>query len=249
VKPKIAIIVGAEELSLPNARAKYRGAVEQAGGDPVLVPPPRYLASVPELLERFDGVLLPGGADVDPELYGGRSHPSVTPAPEGVDQFQMEAARAARRAGIPTFGICRGVQVMNVAFGGTLYEDIDAQHRSPAGPKLRHVQTPDFARDETTHRVEVTPGSKLSSVLGAISLDTNSLHHQALRRVAADLKPVATTHDGIVEAVEIAEHPFFIGVQWHPEELAARDEPSRALFSGFVAKASERAQRRAARAS
>src|ERR1022692_452205 len=124
VKPKIAIIVGADDLAKPNARAKYRSAVEQAGGEPVLVPPPQYLASVPDLLERFDGVLLPGGADVDPELYGGRSHESVTPAPEGVDQFQMEAARAARRAGIPTFGICRGVQVMNVAFGGTLYEDI-----------------------------------------------------------------------------------------------------------------------------
>lgn len=250
MRPKIAIPVAADELANPNARAKYRNAVEQAGGEPVLIAPPHYMASVPDLIERFDGVLLPGGADVEPDMYGGRDHPAVQPAPPGVDAFQIEAARAARRSRTPLLGICRGIQVMNVALGGTLYEDIAEQYDAPNGMRLRHQQTPDLARDETSHRVEVVAGSTLASLLGTTSLDTNSLHHQAVRRIAADLRPVAAARDGTVEGLELREgHPCFVGVQWHPEELAPRDEPSRSLFRGFVACAAERAQRRTARVS
>ena len=250
MKPRIAIPVAADELANPNARRKYRTAIEQAGGDPVLVAPPQYLASVPDLLERFDGLLLPGGGDIDPELYGGREHPAVRPAQPGVDGFQIEAARAARRAAMPVLGICRGIQVMNVALGGTLYEDIEAQHDVRGGPRVRAEQTPDHARDETTHALEVTAGSKLANLLGTTSLAANSLHHQAVRVVAADLIPVAKTRDAIVEGVELQDgHPFYVGVQWHPEELVSHDEPSRSLFRGFVAHAAERAQRRTARSS
>ena len=250
MRPKIAIVVGADELEKPNARAKYRRAIEQAGGEPVLVSAPRFLASVPDLLERYDGLLLPGGGDLEPQLYGGRDHPAVDRSNPDVDQFQIEAARAARRARLPALGICRGIQVMNVALGGTLYEDIATQHDPPGGLRLRHQQTPDHGRDETTHRVEVAAGSTLAAQLGETSLATNSLHHQALRRIAAPLQPVAKTRDGIVEGVELHEgHPFYVGVQWHPEELTERDEPSRALFRGFVAAAAERARRRAERVS
>ncbi len=250
MKPKIAIAVSAHELGKPDARAKYRFAVEQAGGQPELVGPPQYLASVSELLERFDGLLVPGGADVAPTIYGSREHPAVESAPEGTDEFQIEAVRAARRAGIPCFGICRGIQVMNVALGGTLYEDIEDQFEPPNGLRLTHKQTPDHARDETTHVIEVASGSTLATLLGTTSLATNSLHHQAVRRVAAGLQVVATARDGVIEALELPEaRALFLGVQWHPEELVTRDEPSRRLFRGFVERAAERAQRRTARAS
>lgn len=246
MKPKIAIAVDASELDKPGARAKYRFAVEQAGGLPELVGPPRFAASIPDLVERFDGVLLPGGADVAAALR----HPAVDRAPAGNDEFQIEVARAAKRAGIPFFGICRGMQVMNVAFGGTLFEDIADQYESPNGLRLQHQQTPDHARDETTHVVEIAQGSVLARLVGTTSLATNSLHHQAVRRIPAGLRPVASARDGVVEALEpVDARAFYLGVQWHPEDLVKRDEPSRALFRGFVADAAVRAARRTTRAS
>ena len=250
MKPKIALPVAGDEVAKPGARAKYRGSLERAGAEPVLIGPPQYMASVPDLIERFDGVLLPGGGDVEPELYGGLDHDAVRRVPPDLDAFQIEVVRAARRSRTPLLGICRGIQVMNVALGGSLYEDIADQYEAPGGMRLRHEQTPDMARDETSHRVEITAGSLLATLLGTTSLDVNSLHHQALRRVAADLVPVAAARDGIVEGLELREgHPCFVGVQWHPEELSERDEPSRSLFHGFVAFAAKRAAGRATRVS
>ena len=248
--PRIAITARPGEPDKPDARAKYRRAIEEAGGQPFLIAPPQYVESVADLVERFDGLLIPGGRDIAPEQYGGRDHESVELEPAGVDDFEIAAARAARRGRVPTLAICRGLQVINVALGGSLYEDIVAQHVAPGGSTLRHRQTPDHARDETTHPVDITAGSKLASMLGATSLAVNSLHHQAVRRIAADLIPVAAARDGVVEAVELqGDHPFYIGVQWHPEELVGRDEPSRLLFRGFIEHAGVRARARAARAS
>ena len=248
--PRIAITARPGEPDKPDARTKYRRAIEQAGGNPVLITPPHYIESVGDLIEGFDGLLIPGGGDVAPELYGGRDHESVKREQTAVDEFEIVAARAARRARVPMLAICRGVQVINVALGGSLYEDIAQQHEAPGGRSLRHRQTPDHARDETTHQIDVVAGSKLATLLGTTSLAVNSLHHQAVRRVAADLIPVATARDGVVEALELQDgHPFFVGVQWHPEELIGRDEPSRSLFRGFVAQAGVRAGSRAARAS
>lgn len=250
MRPRIAITASRSDVGKPEARRRYREAITQAGGEPVLIAAPDYLASVPDMLERFDGLLLPGGRDVDPEAYGSRMHPTVDPAPQELDAFELEAARACKRLRIPTLGICRGIQILNVAFGGSLYEDIDAQYAPSNGVRVRHMQTPDHARSEPTHRVEVEAGSQLAALLGATSLDTNSIHHQALRRVAADLAPVAHARDGVIEGVEMREgHPFLVAVQWHPEDLVGRDEPSRSLFRGFVAQAAQHASRRAAQAS
>ncbi len=217
-----------------------------AGGEPVLLgglPP----AEVPSALEPFDGVLLPGGLDVDPDEYGGQPHPAVELAGAEVDALEQAAARHARRAGMPMLAICRGIQVVNVALGGTLYEDIDDCYDPANGLRLRHQQTPDRARQETTHVVDLKAGSRLCALAGASAVATNTLHHQAVRRVAADLEPVAWSRDGLVEAVELrGRHPFYIAVQWHPEELVGSDEPSRRLFRAFVDAAAQRAAGRRA---
>lgn len=222
-------------------RQTYRDAVTAAGGEPVLVGPVAS-TSLPAVLADFDGLLLPGGTDVEPATYGGVRHPSVDLAHPDRDALELEAARFAKRSGLPTLAICRGMQVVNVALGGTLFEDVPDQYEPPNGLKVRHYQTPDFSRKETTHDVDVKAGSKLAQIAGAAAIATNSMHHQAVRRIAYDLEPVAQARDGIVEALELrGEHPFFIAVQWHPEELFDTDEPSRRLFARFVEAAAHRA--------
>lgn len=244
MKPRIAITADAQRLDEPNYLLAYKRAVEKAGGEPVLVADGGD--DVAAALSHYDGVLLPGGADVDPSEYGGRDHPTLSKAPEAYDRLELAAARAALRSGVPTLGICRGVQVMNVALGGTLWEDLPEQYDPPAGELLQHRQTPPHPRYEATHPVDIADGSLLASVIGSRMTPTNSMHHQALRRVAHDLVVVAQTRDGIIEAVEARpSHPFFLGVQWHPEEMVEVDGPSRALFLQFVASASKRAGSRA----
>jgi len=244
-KPRIAITADPGRTVKPEYLRSYRKAVEAAGGEPVLVIPTD--AAVETTLQEFDGLLLPGGADVDPAVYGGREHPAVFKAPESLDRFELTAARAAKRMDLPTLAICRGAQVMNVALGGTLLEDIPDQHESENGLKLRHQQVPEHGRQEPTHAVDLQRGSKLHELFGGGTVHTNSMHHQALRRIPHDLVAVAKTRDGIVEAVEARDnHPFYVGVQWHPEDMVERDEPSRALFRELVARAAERARRRTA---
>jgi putative glutamine amidotransferase len=244
MKPRIAITVGPDDLERGNTRRAYCAAVERAGGEPHLV---SKLASgfSAGSIAQFDGILFPGGDDVDPSLYGGRPHGAVRFAHPERDALELEAVRNAKRCGLPTLAICRGMQVVNVALGGTLYEDIADQYERPNGLKLRHQQMPDFSRKETTHDVDLRAGSKLATILGAAAIRTNSLHHQAVRRIAYDLEPVAHARDGIVEALELrGDHPFFVAVQWHPEELVDNDEPSRTLFSAFVEAAARRARGR-----
>ena len=243
-KPRIAITADAKRKDDPNYLRSYRQAVESAGGDPVLL---TSAEDAETALQAFDGLLLPGGADVDPAEYGGREHPSVTKAPPMLEALELDAARAAKRQDIPTLAICRGCQVMNVALGGTLFEDIAEYYEPSNGLKLRHQQTPDHGRQEATHPVDFQPGTLLHETVGAGTIATNSMHHQALRRISYDLVPAARARDGIVEAVEARDnHPFYVGVQWHPEDMISNDEPSRALFRSFVWSAAARARRRKA---
>jgi len=245
MKPKIAITADAERIDDPEYLLAYRRAVEKAGGEPVLLHEVVEPEAVADALEQFDGLLLPGGADVDPAEYGARDHPTVSKAPEAYDRLELEAARVALRRDVPTFAICRGIQVMNVALGGTLWVDVPDEFEPRDGLKLEHRQTPPHARHEATHPVDLKEGSTLARVIGSRMAPTNSMHHQALRRVAHDLVPTAQTRDGIIEAVESrSNHPFYVGVQWHPEEMIEVDEPSRTLFAEFVRRAADRARRR-----
>ena len=244
MKPQIAVTAGPDDLKRDRPFEKYRLAVERAGGEPVPVGNlPR--GDVAKVLAKYDGLVIPGGPDIDPSTYGGRPHPAVQASHPDRDSLELEAARYAKRSGLPTLAICRGMQVVNVALGGTLYEDIDDQFEASNGLKLRHRQTPDWSRTETTHHVDVVANSRLASIVGASAVATNTLHHQAVRRIAHDLEPVARARDGIVEALELrGEHPFFLAVQWHPEELIDADEPSRRLFARFVEAARRRASGR-----
>jgi putative glutamine amidotransferase len=183
-----------------------------------------------QLYDLLDGLLLPGGEDVDPALYGEARHEKCGPSSPELDEVELTLARWAVDDGKPVLAICRGIQVLNVALGGTLYQDIAAQ--IPGGAE--HVKHRRGPRDFLAHTATITHGSRLALILGATSLPVNSLHHQAVKDVAPGLAVVAQTPDGIIEAMEVPEHPFAIGVQWHPEELVDVDARSQKLFDALV---------------
>jgi putative glutamine amidotransferase len=226
--PRIAIVPC-------RAMTDYAESVRRAGGDPIELD---RLAELPaDLAAHFDGVLFTGGGDVDPALYGETPHASYLPAEEGRDAYEIALARAAVGAGLHVFAICRGMQVLNVALGGTLVQDIPTMMNGA----LEHaVPEPRFA---LAHEVWVTKGTRLSTLLrdklveGDI-LQVNSRHHQAVSTVASGFIVSATAPDGVVEAMERPGDPFCVAVQWHPENFWRTGE-FRPLFEGFVDAARE----------
>jgi putative glutamine amidotransferase len=208
----------------------YARAVERAGALPVIVPPLTTNESAARILDAADGLLLTGGEDVDPALYGAARHPSVTDVSTERDATELALLAAARERGKPVLAICRGIQLMNVAFGGTLIQDIPTQHPGA----LAHDQAD--ASERRVHDVAVEPGSHLAEALGVAALKVNSFHHQAAGRVADRLRATAWSPDGIVEGLEWAGDEWWaVAVQWHPEELDARTESG--LFRAFTERA------------
>jgi len=207
----------------------YTQSVLNAGGLPVLIPAGIDLPRLRDLCSHLQGILFTGGADVDPQRFGGATHPRVYGIDPARDDLEISLVNLAVQARLPFMGICRGIQVINVALGGTLYTDIADQLPTAA----KHDSYPDWPRDYLAHPVTVLPGSRLSALLGCPQVQTNSLHHQGVAHLAPGLKAVAFTPDGLVEGVELAEHPFGIGVQWHPECLPDH-AAMRALFKGLV---------------
>jgi putative glutamine amidotransferase len=205
----------------------YIASVERGGGQPVVL---STSDDPSEVLRRVDGVLLTGGLDVDPALYHQPQHP--TTEPDGArDRFEVPLSQAALARDVPLFAICRGVQVLNVAAGGTLVQDIPSEIRT----NLNHsVDQPKNAR---SHDVTVTPGTRLASSLGArADLDAcavNSRHHQAIGRVAPSFVVSAVAADGVIEAIERPDATFCVGVQWHPENFWRTGE-FMPLFEAFV---------------
>lgn len=208
---------------------KYVQAVLRAGGVPVILPLEIPAGAFAQLLGRIDGLLLTGGADIAPALFGGIPHPRVYGVLESRDKMEIELVRLAAEQKKPFLGICRGIQVINVALGGTLYTDIGDQLPNP----LKHDQFDGIPANFLAHEVSVEPGSRLSSVLGGTKFSVNSLHHQGVERLAPGLKATACAPDQLIEAVELADHPFGVGVQWHPEWLQDH-EPQRQLFQAFI---------------
>jgi putative glutamine amidotransferase len=199
----------------------------------VLLPPLQGDQLLRSIYDRLDGILLSGGEDVAPDRYGEAVHDKCGHIDPERDVAELALTRWAIRDRKPLLAICRGIQVLNVAMGGSLYQDIEAQ----VPGALRHPWYPDHPRDLRAHPVSVTPGSRLAHILGDGTVPVNSLHHQAIKAVAPGLVVVARAPDQIVEAVEYPEHPFAVGVQWHPEELAPTDPGARRLFGALVSNA------------
>jgi putative glutamine amidotransferase len=219
------------KLSLNRA---YFDAIESAGAVALPIPIVHDPARLRHLYELIDALLLPGGADVDPRRYGAvaRDDCNLNVVPE-LDEVEFRLAQWAMADDLPLLGICRGIQVMNVACGGTLWQDVMVEgvvHTS-------HDQEP---RDALVHDLEVQAGSRLAKILGTNRLRVNSLHHQAIRDLGSGLSAVARSSDGLVEGIELPSHDFAVGIQCHPEELVGKQEWSARLFAGLVAAANQR---------
>ena len=216
----------------------YVESVKLAGAEPVVLANTDDPAVV---LRRVDGILLTGGLDVDPSLYGEAAHPKTEPAPER-DRFEIPLSKAAIERDVPLFAICRGVQVLNVAAGGTLVQDI------PSTIETDLPHTIDLPKDCLAHPVRVLSGTRLASALGPPtrldSCSVNSRHHQAVGQVAPSFVVSATSPDGVIEAIERPEASFCVGVQWHPENFWRTGEFS-GLFAAFVEAARARKQGKA----
>lgn len=207
----------------------YVRAVAGAGGAPVVIPLGLDEKGLDELLARLDGVLFTGGGDIAPERYHSQPHPKVSEVDNDRDRVELYLVRQVAQQGKPFLGICRGIQVINVALGGSLYEDILDQH---AGA-IKHDYYPGLPRNYLAHTVSIQNGSSLARILGGDEVQVNSLHHQGVREAAPLLRPLAYAPDGILEAFELPDHPFGLAVQWHPEWLQEH-EPMRRLFQAFV---------------
>jgi putative glutamine amidotransferase len=212
--------------SLPD----YVESIRRAGGDPRVLDPAKDQPAT--VVGEIAGLLLTGGVDVDPARYGEDIHPTVTSVEPGRDEFEFGLILAARDAKLPVFGICRGIQVMNVALGGSLFQDITAQM---AGILPHTVTTPPCA---IAHDIWVSKGSRLFTLMQEKMVDAdtcsvNSRHHQAIRRLAPGFEVTATAPDGVIEAIECPDAVFCLGVQWHPENFWRTGE-FRPLFEGFI---------------
>lgn len=206
--------------------AFYVDAVRRAGGVPILLPPGElHLANV---LSGIDGLILSGGLDVDPALYDGQPHPKVEPPNRERDATEIELVRRVIEMQVPLLAICRGAQILNVALGGSLIEHLPDE----VDESVAHQ---DEAGEPTAHSISVMAESFLARIVGETLTAPISWHHQAIRRVAAGLSPVAHATDGTIEAVEMPDHPWLIGVQWHPEMSAAEEATQQHLFDAFVA--------------
>lgn len=207
----------------------YVRVLTAAGCTPVLIPLLDDDGRLRIIYERLDGIVFPGGADVAPREYGEEPIDGLIDVQPERDRTELTLARWAFDDDMPTLGICRGQQLLNVALGGTLYQDLIAQGVTT----VEHSGVDGRPRDRLVHRVRLDPDSRLAQLIDETSMDVNSLHHQAVKNVAPALRVTGTADDGVIEAVESADRRFWIAVQWHPEELP--DVPwARRLFAGFV---------------
>jgi putative glutamine amidotransferase len=238
---KIAISVSKKEKAR-GAESPYFKALVTAGARPDELNLVTAADRTTALDGQHDGMLFTGGADVDPELYGEHKRYDFVHVERERDEFEMALMRSAIEQRLPILGICRGIQLLNVQFGGTLYQDLKTDPGIAEELKTDHKQHGN--RTSPTHSVTITePESRLGEVLRG-SCRVNSLHHQAIKHIGHGLKKTAYSEDGLVEAVEAAdEYPFLLAVQWHPEEMTA-DPEQRKIFERFLAECRRAAERR-----
>lgn len=237
-RPWIGVVGGLELGERPAQRGRvtiglgYVEAIERAGGAPVLVPPTADLDRIPALLERFDGLLFPGGDDFDTARLGlGPTHPAASPVPALQQDFDLALARSAVARGKPVLGVCYGMQVLGLAHAARLHQHLPEHPRSDGRPRRKH-------EGGVQHDVRAEPGTKLAACLGVEPVSVISRHHQALADPGAGWIASATDDEGLIEAIERPGAGFAVGVQWHPE-LAGPDEVHGRLFEALVEAARE----------
>jgi putative glutamine amidotransferase len=240
--PRIAVsgVVRAwEGADRTGVNAAYVQAVLTAGGVPLVLSPLMGASMAAPALDGVDGLLLTGGEDMDPAWYGAEPSPFLSPPSRERDLFELALFAVARQRGLPILGICRGIQLINVGLGGTLYQDLPSERPG----RVEH--RPEGPRELRSHRVRLEPGSRVAKALGGTSLTVNSSHHQAIRDLAPGLVATGWTDDQLIEAVEsAAEAPWLLAVQWHPEEMHADARaPEHGLFAGLVREAGSRGRR------
>lgn len=219
-----------KDVALHLIQDSYIKYVEEAGGIPVLLPVLKDVAAVSEIVERLDGIIITGGVDVDPSLYGEENTHSQGVNPER-DAFEINLIKESKFRQVPILSICRGIQIMNLAFGGSLYQDIPTSIKDA----LLHTRAEDGT--ETYHQTILVGNSVLKEIFNADEIRTNSSHHQSIREPGEGLTVIAKAADGVVEAVHCADDRCTIGVQWHPERM--QDDPKQiALARWFIDQAS-----------
>ena len=210
------------ELYLPRA---YVEAVQVAGGTPILLPPKQLDPS--QILQLLDGLILPGGGDINPILYGGTPHSTIYSVDPDRDEFEFALAKLALTASIPVLGICRGMQMLNVASGGDLVTHVPEIYGTAITHRLDHPRRP------TQHEVYILPESRLADILGTTEATIVTWHHQSVKNLSIDWKVAAKAPDGLIEAIEHQRHLWMFGLQWHPE-MSAHDPAHQRLFQAFV---------------
>ncbi len=230
MRPAIGVTIGYDDrrTGLHLLRQDYIRSVEQAGGLPLVLAPGRP-EDAPELLDRVQGLLLTGGSDVDPALYGASPHRKLGKVVRERDDFELALTREALERNLPLLAICRGHQVLNVATGGTLIQDIPSEVTGG----VEHDSSRE--RWERAHRVQILEGTRLRDILKRGTVSVNSFHHQATARVGSGLVVSAVSaRDQLVEAVEMPDRRFVLGVQWHPEAFWSREDGFQPLFTALV---------------
>ena len=218
---------------------RYIQTLTNAGALPWMIPLVTDEETLRGIYESLDGVFLPGGADIDPVSYGTTPHPACDKTDRDRDRVELTLARWALAEGKPVLGVCRGMQLINVVTGGTLYQDLATQF--PRG--VKHDYFPfggqSFTRDYLAHEVRIAADSRLARLFGADSIKVNSMHHQGVRTLGDGLLATAHAPDGLIEALEGTGAGYLFAVQWHPEALTEKDAATRQLFAEFVDAAGE----------
>ncbi|UTR13976.1 gamma-glutamyl-gamma-aminobutyrate hydrolase family protein [Salipaludibacillus sp. LMS25] len=230
MKPFIGITSSYGDEKTLNTSYDNIDSITQAGGVPVVLPNVPTAEAINVTIGKLDGMLITGGGDIDPHLFNEEPLPNLGLLHPQRDQFEVALLNEAMARNLPILALCRGCQILNIAAGGDMYQDIYSQITKPL---LQHTQR--APRSFPFHTIHVTEESLLKKITGKSKYRVNSFHHQAVRRLAEGFHISALSDDGIIEAFESSEHSFVLAVQWHPESMATDgDVPSRKLFSAFM---------------
>lgn len=236
MRPIIGITCNSLDSS-NSISSSYFSAIENAGGTSIILPNTRNDSCIMDFIGLIDGLLLAGGVDIDPLYFGEEPRPLMGKIDIDRDYFEMRLIPEALKVDMPILGVCRGIQILNVAMGGTLYQDISMSSKSI----LKHRQ--DAPSSYATHTIDVQPESQLLKILGKSTIRTNSFHHQAIKEAAPGLFISAFARDGIIEGVESTNHTYVIGVQFHPEQMWFNNPPITNLFIRYISAAKAYRQR------